>query len=121
MSKLRALQIVFTFAALLFVAKPFLGFKAFNRQNRPRISHTVLVKSFTKRKPEDLREGYAKARALSQLLSDPPLKLSSAIVLLVAALLPLVIENITGSTQIANTNIAMEPVPAWLLTGKLSI
>ena len=114
-------RILFSFAALLFVAKPFLGFTAFNGQVKPRISHTVLVKSFTKRKPEDLQEGHAKARALSQLILDPPLVLSSAILIFVAILLPFFIENITTLAQKADINILAEPVPAWLLIGKLSI
>ncbi|HEX3385750.1 MAG TPA: hypothetical protein VHS53_11200 [Mucilaginibacter sp.] len=118
------LNIVFAFAALLFIAKPFLGFTAFNKQAKPRISHSILVKSFTKRKPEDLRDGHAKAQALHQMIADPPLKLASSILLLMAVLLPFTIENITKLTQrviAAIGDFLTESAPAWLLTGKLSI
>jgi len=116
--------IVFAFAALLFIAKPFLGFTAFNNKTKPRISHSILVKSFTKRKPEDLQDSYARAQALRQMIADPPLKLASSILLLMAILLPFTIENIIRLTQRVIADIRhslIEPSPAWLLTGKLSI
>jgi len=116
--------IVYAFAALLFIAKPFLGFSAFNNKIKPRISHSILVKSFTKRKPEDLQDGYVKAQVLRQLISDPPLKLASVIMVLVAMLLPISIESIARLTDKVIADIGdslSEPTPAWLLTGKLSI
>lgn len=106
------------------MAKPFLGFSAFNKQTRPRISHSILVKSFTKRKPESLQEGLERAQALRKVISDPPRKLVSVIILLMAILLPFTVENISGLTQraFADTRLSLlQPVPAWLLTGKLSI
>ena len=116
--------VVFAFAALLFIAKPFLGFSAFNSKTKPRISHSILVKSFTKRKPEDIQDGRAEAQAIRQMVSDPPLKLASGIMILIAALLPFAIENIAKLTQgvIADIRDSLsECIPAWLLTGKLSI
>ncbi|MBS1528732.1 MAG: hypothetical protein JSU01_00370 [Bacteroidetes bacterium] len=112
-------RVIFAFAALLFVAKPFLGFCAFAGQTQPRISHTVLVKSFTKRKPESLEEGYAKARALHALISDPPFVLQSVIILFLAVLLPTSLEN-TGKPPKIEISFP-QPIPAYLLTGKLSI
>jgi len=124
MSKKLVFHFVFAFAALLFIAKPFLGYSAFNNKTKPRISHSILVKSFTKRKPDDLQDARAKAQAIRQLISDPPLRLVSAIAILMALLLPFAIESITKITHRVITDIRdslSEPVPAWLLAGKLTI
>ncbi|MGZ3943844.1 MAG: hypothetical protein ACXVJB_02820 [Mucilaginibacter sp.] len=110
--------------ALLFIAKPFLGFGAFNQQSQPRISHTILVKSFTKRKPESLEDADAKAEAMHRQLSNPLLVLLSAISFLLAALLPASIERIIKLTGrlIADIRTALlPPERAYLLAGKLTI
>lgn len=124
MRKLRIFRLLFSLAALLFVAKPFLGFVAFNQQVRPRISHTILVKSFTKRKPESLNEANAKAEAVHQQLSNPLLILLSAISVLLAALLPASIEQfikLTGRLISDIRTALLPPERAFLLAGKLTI
>jgi len=122
--RLKIFRIFFSLTALLFVAKPFLGFGAFNQQSQPRITHTILVKSFTKRKPESLQEADAKADAVHKQLSNPLLALLSAITFLLAVLLPASIERyikLTGQL-IANIRAALlPPGRAYLLAGKLSI
>lgn len=124
MQRLRILHLLFSLAALLFVAKPFLGFVAFNRLSQPRISHTILVKSFTKRKPESLHDADAKAEAVHQQLSNPILVLLSAISLLLAVLLPAYIEGrikLTGQFIADIRTALLPPERAYLLTGKLTI
>jgi len=122
MRKLRIIHILFSLAALLFVAKPFLGFGAFSQQTRPRISHTILVKSFTKRKPESLHD--ANAEALHQQLSNPVLVLLSAISLLLALLMPLLLQILPKLTSkfVSDIRVAiLPPEQAYLLAGKLII
>jgi hypothetical protein len=124
MQKLRILHLLFSLAALLFVAKPFLGFVAFNRLSQPRISHTILIKSFTKRKPESLQEANAKAEGIHQQLSNPALILLSAISILIAALLPALIERfikLTGRLICEIRTALLPPERACLLAGKLTI
>ena len=120
----RVVQVLFSLAALLFVAKPFLGFVAFNQQAQPRISHTILVKSFTKRKPESLHEANAAAEAIHQRLSNPLLTLLSAISFLLAVLLPVLIERsikLTGQLIADIRTALLPPGRAYLLAGKLII
>ncbi|MGN6640124.1 MAG: hypothetical protein ACTHJ8_14540 [Mucilaginibacter sp.] len=109
---------------MLFVAKPFFGFSAFNQQTKPRISHTILVKSFTKRKPESLQDADASAEAVSQKVANPLLVVLSAISLLISITLPLifgVFTKITGKI-IADIHFRiLPPGQAYLLTGKLTI
>jgi len=124
MRKLRVAQVLFSLAALLFVAKPFLGFVAFNQQTQPRISHTILVKSFTKRKPESLHDASARAEAIRQQLSNPPLILLCAITVLLAMLLPASIERfikLTGRLIADIRTALLPPERAYLLAGKLTI
>ncbi|HVS93898.1 MAG TPA: hypothetical protein VHE59_17795 [Mucilaginibacter sp.] len=124
MKRLKSLRFMFSIAALLFVAKPFLGFEAFCGQVQPHISHTILVKSFTKRKPESLNDAYASASALRQMVSDPPLVLLPAIGLLLSFILPFLIESITAPLKKGLSNTLSpysDPAPVYLLSGKLSI
>jgi hypothetical protein len=124
MRKLRVAKVLFSLAALLFVAKPFLGFVAFNQQAQPRISYTILVKSFTKRKPESLHEAHAAAEAIHQQLSNPLFTLLSAISFLLAILLPVLIERsikLTGQLIADIRTTLLPPDRAYLLAGKLII
>jgi hypothetical protein len=124
MRKLRVAHILFSLAALLFVAKPFIGFGAFNQQARPRIAHTILIKSFTKRKPESLHDADAKAEAVYHQLSNPILVLLSAISFLLVILLPVCIERLSKLTRKSITDICASFLPpnrAYLLAGKLII
>ena len=124
MQKVKIFKILFTFAAILFLAKPFLGFKAFGQVTKPRISHSVLVKSFTKRKPEDLEEAYAGAQKLHQRIANPPLILLAGLILPLSVLLSfLADEGIKLTARIISTLrwSALSPPPAYLLSGKLTI
>jgi hypothetical protein len=124
MQRLKAFRIFFSLTALLFIAKPFLGFGAFNQQIKPRISHTILVKSFTKRKPETLQEADDKAEAIHLVLSNPLMVLISSITFLLASLLPLILERtlkLTGK-MLSDIHTGLIPAgPAYLLAGKLTI
>jgi NADH:ubiquinone oxidoreductase subunit 6 (subunit J) len=71
MRRLAAIKLIISIAALVFVAKPFLGFHAFSKNFNPAFSHTILLKSFTKRKVETLQEFNEKAEAISKFLATP--------------------------------------------------
>jgi hypothetical protein len=124
MHRLKTFRLFISLAAILFVAKPFIGFATFNYSSHPRISHTILVKSFTKRKPESLQEGYAKSEAIHQSLINPSLVLLSGIFFLLAMLFPLSFDNgvkLTNRILLAICATILPPEPAYLLMGKLVI
>jgi len=124
MHRLRTFRLFISLAAMLFVAKPFIGFAAFSYLSYPHISNTVLVKSFTKRKPESLQDGYAKSEVIHQSLTNPLLVLLSGILFLLAMLFPFLIDKgirLTNRILLATCAIILPPEPAYLLTGKLII
>ncbi|MBV8390866.1 MAG: hypothetical protein JO080_13770, partial [Mucilaginibacter sp.] len=71
MKEVPAFKILFALAALLFIAKPFLGFEMANRHFKTDISHNILVKSFSKRKPESLEDADKNAKQIQHQLSNP--------------------------------------------------
>jgi hypothetical protein len=122
MRRLKTYRIFISLAALLFVAKPFLGFTVINRHLHPRQIHTILVKSFSKRKPEvDATEHLERIR---HLLNNPLGNPLSAITVLLLALFPFIFRSFSKLTQSVisdiyhNTN---RPVPVYLFSGKLTI
>ena len=124
MQKLKAFQVIFSIAAILFIAKPFLGFEAFRQVTKPRISYTVLVKSFTKRKPESLDDAYAKAASVQQSILNPPLVLLASILLFLTTAFVLIQSKtlkLTTSVLSAIRWSLFPPEPAYLLSGKLII
>lgn len=124
MQKLKAFRLIFSLAALLFVAKPFVGFGTISMQVKSIKTHTILVKSFTKRKPEGIEEADANVRALHRLLINPPLLSPSAIAVLLLMLFPAIItffDRIISLILYKNRYGLLPPEPAYLLTGKLII
>src|ERR1700750_3431806 len=89
----KALYGLFFLAVLLFVAKPFIGFAAISGSRECITAHSILIKSFSKRKPEDLRDAEIKKAALRTMLSDPPSKLLVSITLLLGILFPLLFKS----------------------------
>ena len=124
MQKVKIFKVIFTFAAILFLAKPFLGFKAFGQITKPHISHSVLVKSFTKRKPENLQEAHASAQQLHQRIANPPLMLLAGLILPLSLLLSFLLDEgvkLTESTISILRYSTISPQPAYLRSGKLTI
>ncbi len=124
MQRLAAFRLIIAIAALLFVAKPFLGFSTLNGHVRPHLSHSILAKSFTKRKPESLDEADEKAEAIHHSLTSPALPILSAITFLLGILLPLAFGPGIKLTSSASPNRSAALIPArqtYLLTGKLTI
>src|ERR1700761_847312 len=125
MHRLTAFRLFFTLAALLFVAKPFFGYGVSSREFHPRQVHTILVKSFSKRKPESLEDANASAEQLHQLLTNPLAVILSSISLLLLALFPAIFKSdfnrITGKV-VSDIRYALVPAErTYLLAGKLII
>jgi hypothetical protein len=124
MQRLKAFRIYISLAALLFVAKPFFGFGVFSGQFHPHQSHTILVKSFTKRKPESLRDADANVESIHKLLINPFAALLSTISILLVTLFPSVFKLGSKITYEFLSHIRFALLPqerAYLLSCKLSI
>jgi hypothetical protein len=119
-----AFKIFFAFAALLFIAKPFFGFEVASHRFKIHVSHNILVKSFSKRKPENLEDADKTAAQIHQQLSNPLMVLLSSMSLLLLSLLPLLFETLRKITDRVLSDIRfslLPPEPAYLLSGQLII
>jgi hypothetical protein len=122
--KAKALYSFFYLAVLMFVAKPFIGFSIANLEGASIEVHSLLAKSFSKRKPDDLGEAEAKVLNIHQQLIDPPLPLLLSITSLLGLLFPLVFKRLNGAGNSFLNNLKTALIPAdqpYLLTGKLTI
>ena len=72
MAKRKIVQILFFLGALAFVARPFLGFVIFNSHHHPE-EESILLKIFSKRKPELLEDGNTAYSAIEKKLANPGL------------------------------------------------
>jgi len=119
-----AFKIFFAFAALLFIAKPFFGFEVSNNHFKFHISHNILVKSFSKRKPENLEDADKNAAQIHQQLSNPLMVLLSSMSLLLLSLLPVLFDPLRKITGRILSDIRLSLFPpenTYLLVGKLII
>ncbi len=124
MQRIALFKVLLTLAAMVFVAKPFFGFGAINQRLHPRQTHTILVKSFTKRKPESLEEADTNVEFIHQLLINPLASILSAISLLLLALFPAMFKDSTNVTGRILSDIRFALLPrehTYLLAGKLII
>ena len=75
------------FAVMMLVAKPFIGFNAFNRVNH--LTHlNICVKAFTKRKQEFVENSSYDVLSLQKKLSDPVKQFSLLFSFLLGIILP---------------------------------
>ena len=109
----------------MFVAKPFIGFSIAGIERASIIeSHSLLAKSFTNRKPEDLEDSKAKSGAIRLQLTNPPLPLLLTITALLSLLFPLLFKSTgrTGNSFLNELKTALVPAAQpYLLAGKLII
>jgi hypothetical protein len=115
---------LFYIAVLMFVAKPFIGFSLGNLNSESIEVHSLLLKSFSKRKPDDLSDAETRAAAIHQQLINPPLTLLLSITVLLGFLFPVLFKRsiFTGNSFLNNLKLALIPADQpYLLTGKLSI
>lgn len=119
----KALRFLFVIAALLFVAKPFIGFSAYG-QLKTAHHHLMTVKAFTKRKPECFEEAEQFKSAVQHALINPPVKTTLTIGFLLSILCPLIylIQYLTGKRFYDDAApLFTAGQKTYLLTGKLTI
>lgn len=122
MSELKFIKLVFVFAAMCFIAKPFIGYQGIALLRRSNDS-LILVKAFAKRKPEYMQEAEVKKASIQQLLSNPPASLMLAISALLSLLFPVIAFSKGITAQFINrlSLNSLQDEQTYLLTGKLSI
>jgi len=121
MQKIKTFRLIISIAALVFVAKPFAGFGTLGREFKPIVSHNILVKSFTKRKPESLEDADERLQAIHMVLTNPLMLLLPAISFFLSLLLPSVAWDRSRLTEQAARCMLLPARPAYLLAGKLTI
>ena len=122
--RLKTLYFIFYVAVLMFTVKPFIGFSITNVNCFLIDSHSILAKSFSKRKPEDLEDSKAKATAIHRQITNPPFPLLLTIAALLSLLFPVVfkVEGRIGNSFLNKLKTALIPAQqSYLLTGKLTI
>lgn len=118
MTRVKTAQIIFCIAALLFVAKPFIGFGIYCHLKSPGKTN-ILVKIFSKRKIEDDRSSM---NAFKKALSERDANLFLRFASLLAILFPLffTVEEATGN-RLRRFRLQLLPRPLTLFTGQLLI
>jgi hypothetical protein len=119
MPKLKLIYSLFVLAGLLFIAKPFLGFEVQESLLGSSNGTSVIVKAFSKRKPEYLAEAKAKKSAVSFQLNHPPVNLLVSILSFLALLFPLL--NVVKAIRRFLANNFYNNSPIYILTGQLII
>lgn len=108
---------------MLFVVKPFIGFSMIAQLSQLKQTDSIIVKVFSKRKPEFLVEADDKKTAVAQQLNLPPAKLLLAFSALLAAFFPLIIGRYKITARYLH-QLSLKVLPdeqTYLLTGKLTI
>jgi len=119
MSRIASIKIVLFFAALVFIAKPFIGF-GLSGHLRSHVKTNIFVKAFSKRKIEDSRLAM---NAIEKLLTSPLNNLFLRFSFLLSILFPLAftsIREITGRF-LRGLSLRLLPRELTLLTGQLII
>ena len=70
MHQLKTYKLILSIAALLFLAKPFLGFSVYEQLQEKGQENTLLVKVFAKRKPEFMEEVITRSVVFQALLKE---------------------------------------------------
>ena len=118
MTRVKTARIILCIAALLFAAKPFIGFELYSHFKSP-VKTNIFVKIFSKRKIED---GRSSMNALKKALSEPPVNLLLRFTFLLAMLFPLLFEVKKVTDRfLQQRNLQLLPQPLTLFTGQLLI
>ena len=122
MRLLNTVKIIFCLAVLLFIAKPFMGYVVLASGNGLKQPHSIMVKIFSKRKPEDLEDAKTIAAAIHQKLINPPVSLT--LLALLAFVFPFVYKRSgrISYSSLNELNVTLVPIHhPYFLSGKLTI
>jgi len=123
-NQLQTYKLILAIAAILFIAKPFVGFGVYSALHESPHETNVLVKVFTKRKPEFMEEVTAKSVVFQTLLRNKAEEFTFTINALLASLYSLflvltfnAVNRFLRHQQYTRASAA----PVYLLTRQLTI
>lgn len=119
MTRVKTAQLILCIAALLFVAKPFVGFGLAAHLRTP-VKTNILAKVFSKRKVDD---GRSSMNAIQKQLSDPATNLFLRFAFLLAILFPLAFkaDELITARFLNQFQLWLQPQQLNLFTGQLLI
>ena len=112
----------FTFAVLMFVAKPFIGFNSFANLNHQKYL-SICIKAFTKRKQEFVEGSSFDTTFLQKKLAKPLELVLLHFAVLLSIILPFVFATQNSSNRVLRRlQLSLSPTrPSYLLNGNLII
>jgi len=123
MHRIHSARIIFCLAALLFVAKPFLGFTMFSRKHPPAVEN-IFIKAFNKRKLEDSESNKFGLNAVQKQLWDSGQQFVLRFSFLLSVLFPALFALRRNVTNRFLLDLQLSLVPRehpYLFNGKLLI
>jgi hypothetical protein len=119
MTRVKIAKFILYFAAVLFVAKPFVGFDLFGHFNSP-VQTNIFVKVFSKRKMESKHSDYA---AIQKKLSEPLTDFFLRFSFFLSILFPFLFNPVRDLTVrfLRGIYLSLLPRQLTLLTGQLLI
>ena len=123
MYSIKLAKILFCFAVLLFVAKPFLGFTLFSRLHPP-AEENIFVKVFTKRKLENSENSDFSMSAIQKKMADAAQRFILRLSFLLSIIFPAVCADTLNMSNYVLNGLrlsALPPHPSYLLNSKLII
>lgn len=123
MRRMQTYKLILCIAAMIFLAKPFLGFNLYEQLQDSSQENSVIVKIFAKRKPEFLEDAITKAMAFQAMIKERGVQFVLTINALLFALFPLTVFSKRSHRR--SGNFAWPPLsriePIYLLTGRITI
>ncbi|MBS7565367.1 hypothetical protein KHS38_13225 [Mucilaginibacter sp. Bleaf8] len=89
MKRMQTYKLILCIAAMIFIAKPFLGFNLYEQLQNNSQENSLIVKIFTQRKPEFLEEAITQNIAFQALIKEKGHQFILTINALLIALFPL--------------------------------
>jgi len=123
MQRMQVYKLILCIAAMIFIAKPFMGYGLYEQLQNNSQENSMIVKIFAKRKPEFLEEAITSAVAFQALIKEK----SQQFMLTISALLLSVFPIFICLSSFRRRNVSLGPPllnsidPIYLLTCRLTI
>jgi hypothetical protein len=119
MTRITLAKFAFCFAALVFAAKPFVGF-SLSHHLKSTAKTNIIAKIFSKRKIEDV---HSSMNAFKKQLADPNFRSIMLFFCLLSLLFPLAFKDgdVISAAFLNRQRLSLQPQPVILLTGQLLI
>ncbi|WP_460680151.1 hypothetical protein [Mucilaginibacter koreensis] len=120
---MKTYKLLLAIAAILFIAKPFVGFSVYDRLGDGAQENSLMAKVFAKRKPEFLEEATAKSISIRAQLRDKAKQFTFSFQALLIYLFPLlfVLNGNRFRRHYQQWQTCVHTRPLYLLTRQLTI